>query len=288
MNSIHEAHISCLPQIDIIGSPITALPFERQISEISNWSQRALSKVVCVANAHMLVESFNDQELCSILKSADLVTPDGMPLVWMMRVLGIRTQERVAGLDLFLALCQAAADYGVSIFLVGSTQSVLDKMVQKLAEDFPELRIAGAESPPFRPLTSAEDAGLVDRINSSGAGITFVAFGCPKQEKWMGHHRDAVQSVMIGVGGVFPVYAGLKRRAPKWVCDNGLEWLYRLMQEPRRLYRRYLRTNPQFIALAFAQIGQQYFLAKDIQERSGFSRLVSFIQACWEGRKSAQ
>lgn len=263
MISTSKAHTAYLPQVDIIGSPITALPFERQVAEIFNWAQRARSKVVCVANAHMLVESCKDQALCSVLKDADLVTPDGMPLVWMMRALGTDSQERVAGLDIFLALCRVAADHGVSIFLVGSTQAVLGRMSENLERDFPQLRIAGLESPPFSPLTPAEDAELVERINRSGAGITFVAFGCPKQEKWMGNHRNVVQSVMVGVGGVFPIYAGFKRRAPRWIRENGLEWLYRLMQEPRRLYRRYLWTNPQFVVLALIQIGRQRFFAKE-------------------------
>ena len=130
-------------------------------------------------------------------------------------------------------------------------------MKNRLEREFPELQIAGIESPPFRPLTEVEDVELVERINKSGAGFTFVSLGCPKQECWMQEHFGKISSVMIGVGAAFPVYAGIKSRAPMWVRASGLEWLYRLLQEPRRLFGRYLKTIPPFIWLALQQIGAQ-------------------------------
>ena len=248
---------SRLPKVEIIGVSITALVFQEQISEILTWARQRSGRVICVANVHMLMETRRDEALRSVLNKADLVTPDGMPLVWMMRRLGLVSQDRVAGMDIFKAVCQRAMEEGISIYLLGSTQNVLEKMKARLKKDFPKLKLAGAESPPFRPLTKAEDAALVDKINSSGAGVTFISLGCPKQECWMGSHCDLIKSVMIGVGGVFPVYAGLKRYAPLWVRNRGLEWFYRFVQEPRRLFKRYLTTIPPFIWLALKQIRQE-------------------------------
>ncbi|MEO1300529.1 MAG: WecB/TagA/CpsF family glycosyltransferase, partial [Cyanobacteria bacterium J06636_16] len=226
---------------------MTALPLEEQVKAVLYWAERFSSRVVCLANVHMLMESRWDTTFRQILEKADLVTPDGMPLVWMLKALGIKNQDRVAGMDFFLRTCQQAADQSVQIYLLGSTQDVLDRMQKRLKEDFPSLNLAGVESPPFRPLTPAEDKELVQRINESGAGLTFVSLGCPKQERWMAEHKDKIRSVMVGVGAVFEVYAGAKKHAPKLVRDLGLEWLYRLVQEPRRLWKRYWKTIPPFI-----------------------------------------
>jgi N-acetylglucosaminyldiphosphoundecaprenol N-acetyl-beta-D-mannosaminyltransferase len=243
-----------LPTLCIINTPVTALSFDQHITVITSWIKERACKVVCVANVHMLMEARWNVELQTVLEEADLVTPDGMPLVWMMRCLGVRPQDRVAGMDIFLAICQAAVQQDFSVYLLGSTQDILDKMQARLKKDFPGLKLVGLESPPFRPMTESEDKDLVDRINGSGAGVTFISLGCPKQECWMAAHYGKIKSVMIGIGGVFPVYAGVKKHAPKWVRDSGLEWLYRLLQEPRRLFKRYLKTIPPFIWLALIQL----------------------------------
>lgn len=248
---------SRLPKVKVTGVLITALGFQEQISEMVAWARQRSGKVVCVANVHMLMEARRNDALRLALSRADLVTPDGMPLVWMMRKLGLVSQDRVAGMDIFKAVCRRSMEENISVYLLGSTQGVLDGMKAQLKKDFPNLRLAGAESPPFRPLTEAEDSELVEKINSSGAGFTFVSLGCPKQECWMESHCDLIKSVMIGVGGVFPVYAGLQRYAPLWVRNTGLEWLYRLVQEPRRLFKRYFTTIPPFIWLAFKQIREE-------------------------------
>ncbi|MGD1858555.1 MAG: WecB/TagA/CpsF family glycosyltransferase [Leptolyngbyaceae cyanobacterium] len=246
-----------LPTVNVTGTKITALPFKEQISTIIRWTNKRSSRIICVANVHMLMDSRKNKNLQRALENADLITPDGMPIVWVMRSLGIRNQDRVAGLDIFLAVCHQAIRNNVSIYLLGSTQDVLSKMKVRLKHEFPSLKLAGMESPPFRPLTKVEDIELIERINRSGAGITFISLGCPKQECWMHEHLGKINSVMIGVGAVFPVYAGEKRYAPKWIRESGLEWLYRLLQEPRRLFRRYLRTIPPFIWLALQQVGTQ-------------------------------
>jgi N-acetylglucosaminyldiphosphoundecaprenol N-acetyl-beta-D-mannosaminyltransferase len=245
---------TCSSARSVIGFPVTALPFNMQIQLMLDWAKSHLSKVVCVANVHMLVEARQDPAFAAVLDSADMLTPDGMPLVWMIRLMGVPEQERVAGLDIFQALCERASAENVSIFFLGSQEEILQKIHDRLNKEFPNLQIAGMEPLPFRPLTSVEDEAVIQKINQSGAGLVFVSLGCPKQERWMAAHRGKIQSVMIGLGGAFPVYAGLHKRAPQAIREAGLEWLYRLLQEPRRLWKRYGSTIPPFIFLALKQL----------------------------------
>ena len=183
-----------------------------------------------------------------------MATPDGAPVAWMLRRLGFAGQARINGPDLMWKYCAEAALRGDAIYLYGGTQATLDTLVARLTGAFPGLRIAGAESPPFRTLTSDEDAAAVARINRSGAGVVFVSLGCPKQELWMAAHRGRVQAVMIGVGAAFDYHAGTISRAPVWMQHAGLEWLHRLASEPRRLWRRYLVTNTLFVIGAARQL----------------------------------
>lgn len=243
-----------LPTQKVLNSGITALRFNDQIQTMLQWAIARESRTVCVANVHMLMEAYWNQEFANVLDNADLVTPDGMPLVWMMRQMGIRNQDRVAGLDIFLSLCEKAQTQKVSVFLVGSIAPVLDRIRRRLEQEFPNLEIAGMEPLPFRPLNPDEDEALIKKINESGAGVVFVSLGCPKQENWMAQHQGKIQGVMVGVGGVFPVYAGLQKRAPRSVRNLGLEWFYRLLQEPRRLWGRYIKTIPPFVWLALKQL----------------------------------
>lgn len=242
------------PLKTVIGLPVTALPFDEQIDLILKWAKRLTSKVVCIANVHMLVEAYQDPAFAPVLQNADLVTPDGMPLVWMLRLMGASNQDRVAGLDVLAELCKRASTENISIFFLGSQKAILDKMRLKLEQDFPDLQIAGMEPLPFRPLSEHEDQAVIRKLNESGCGIVFVSLGCPKQEFWMSKHKDRVQAVMIGLGGAFPVYAGIHRRAPQIVRSLGFEWLYRLMQEPYRLWGRYSKTIPIFVWLALKQL----------------------------------
>ncbi|MEO0869490.1 MAG: WecB/TagA/CpsF family glycosyltransferase [Cyanobacteria bacterium J06642_11] len=238
----------------VIGFPVTAEPFETQIDTILGWAQQRLSKIVCVANVHMLIEAKSNIGFASILYRADMLTPDGMPLAWLTSWMNKRRQDRVAGMDILLSLCRKASHHDVSLFFLGSTPEVLGKIQQRLSQDYPNLSIAGIEDLPFRPLTYAEDMELVHRINNSGAGIVFISLGCPKQERWMNAHKHKINAVMIGLGGVFPVFAGVHKWAPAWVRKSGFEWLYRLLQEPQRLWQRYATTIPLFLLLAAKQI----------------------------------
>ncbi|NMF60573.1 WecB/TagA/CpsF family glycosyltransferase [Pseudanabaena yagii] len=247
-------HKDAIPSQNLIVTPVSILSFDEQINLMIDWANKSLSKMVCVANVHMLVEAWQNSPFADVLKDADLVTPDGMPLVWMMKMLGHQKAQRVAGMDIFQAVCKQAQTNQISIFLLGSETYVLDKISQRLQTEFPDLKVAGTESPPFRPLSNTADMDMVQIVNASGAKILFVALGCPKQELWMAQHRDKIQAVMIGVGGVFPVYAGVLKETPKFMQVSGLEWVFRLSQEPRRLWKRYATTIPIFIWLMIKQV----------------------------------
>jgi N-acetylglucosaminyldiphosphoundecaprenol N-acetyl-beta-D-mannosaminyltransferase len=243
-----------LPVIKIIDSSVTALPFEEQVQAILTWTLSAAGRFVCVANTHMLLEAYENPSFGKILQAADLVTPDGMPLVWMMKFLGHQSQDRVAGMDLLLRLCKQASEQLIPVFFVGSQLSILDRIRSRLSLDFPKLEVAGMEPLPFRQLGPDEDEVLIKKINESGAKLVFVSLGCPKQEYWMASHTHKINAVMIGVGGVFPIYAGVREYSPKVIKEAGLEWLYRLMREPRRLWKRYASTIPIFLFLVIKQI----------------------------------
>ncbi|MGD1855067.1 MAG: WecB/TagA/CpsF family glycosyltransferase [Leptolyngbyaceae cyanobacterium] len=254
ITSLWQKSTKKLETQNVIGFPVTAESFETQVDTILAWGRQRLSKAVCVANVHMLVEGKCDKKFARVLHRADMLTPDGMPLVWLTSRLRKRQQDRVAGMDIMLSLCKKAAQQNISVFFLGSTPDVLWNIEQRLKKEYPGLNVVGMESPPFRPLTTQEDQALIQRINNSGAGLVLVSLGCPKQERWMYHHKGCVKAVMVGLGGVFPIFAGEKKWAPVWVQKNGLEWLYRLIQEPRRLWKRYAKTVPLFMLLAFKQM----------------------------------
>ena len=240
----------------VIGFPITALPLDGYIDYIIYWASLNLSKIVCVANVHMLMEATKSRSLASVLRNADLVTPDGMPLVWMIRFLHRSKQERAPGMDLLEGTCKAASERGIPVFFVGSELRVLDRMRVRLQREFPQLIIGGMEPLPFGelPLPQSAESPVLEKIKASGSGIVFVSLGCPKQEKWMAQHQGQIQAVMVGIGGVFPIYAGLHKHAPKFIRESGFEWLYRLFQEPQRLWKRYAQTIPPFLWMAVNQV----------------------------------
>lgn len=246
--------MSKLPFLPVLGSPVTTLSLTEVCLQIINWASHSESRTVCVADAHMLVRSYLSPEFNGVLQRSDIVTPDGMPLVVMLKLLGKLRQKRVAGMDIFLQLAHIASLTKTPVFFVGCTQEILAKIRDRLGIEYPDLPVAGMEALPFRPLTSTEDEALIDRIHQSDAGIVLVALGCPKQEIWMDQHRDRIHAVMVGVGGVFPVYAGELRRAPKWMQTICLEWAFRLLQEPHRLWQRYARVVPLFIGLSILQL----------------------------------
>ena len=205
--------------------------------------------------------SRQDPEVRRILNEAAIATPDGMPVVWAMRSFGAADQQRVYGPTLMLEMCRDAAAQGHKIFLYGSSPECLEKLQANLRKKFPSIDIVDAYSPPFRPLTPEEDAEIVERIQASGAEIVFVGISTPKQEKWMAAHVDSLPgTVMVGVGAAFDFHADLLRQAPAWMQRNGLEWLFRLVVEPKRLWRRYVLETPRFLPLwAFQRMGLMRF-----------------------------
>jgi N-acetylglucosaminyldiphosphoundecaprenol N-acetyl-beta-D-mannosaminyltransferase len=238
----------------VLGVGIDATSYAAATEQIVSWAVGRESRYVClgvVANVMAAVDSPRDR---AALEAADLVTPDGMPLVWMLRRLGARAATRVYGPDLTPAVLKQAEAAGIPVGFYGSTSEVLARLVRNLQRRFPRLTIAFAEAPPFRPLLPEEDELTTAAINAAGVRILFVGLGSPAQDRWMHAHRGRVRAVMLGVGAAFDFLAGTKPQAPRWMQRSGLEWLFRLVTEPRRLWRRYLRQNPRFAVLAIAQI----------------------------------
>jgi len=203
--------------------------------------------MVCVAPVSMVMAAFDDPGFRRVVDSADRVTPDGVPVVVALRWLGIPDATRVYGPSLMPYLCACAAAQDLRVGFLGGTRDVLAALTAKLSLAHPTLDIAWAHAPPFRPLTPEEDAEIARGIRDAGVEILFVGLGCPKQERWMAAHRDALDCVMVGVGAAFDFVAGTKRQAPRLLQRSGLEWLFRLVSEPRRLWRRYLIGNPRFV-----------------------------------------
>jgi len=210
------------------------------------------SKYVCFANAHMIVEAAQNKKFASILHSSDAIFMDGMSLVLANRLLNndIRS-SRFAGMDVIHDLILRAEKDSFSVFFYGSSETNLEKLANYLKINFPKLKIAGMLSPPYRVLTDFEKKEYFEYINQTKADILFVSLGCPKQEIWMNEMKNKINCVMLGVGNAFLTLSGQERRSPKWMQKIGLEWLFRLIQEPQRLWKRYLFTNTYFIYLFF-------------------------------------
>lgn len=239
------------PRINVLGVGISSINMAQAVATIGTWIQeRQRAHYICVTGVHGVMEAQKDGALKQIHNQADLVTPDGMPLVWLNHLFGQRHVGRVYGPDLMLAVCQRSLTAGYRHFLYGGADGVPERLTTSLQKRYPGLNIVGSYSPPFRPLTPSEDAEIVARINSSGADIVWVGLSTPKQERWMAAHVQQIQApVLIGVGAAFDFHAGLKPQAPRWMQQSGLEWCFRLLTEPRRLGPRYLINNPQFLWL---------------------------------------
>lgn len=234
--------------VSVMGARIDALAWNDALGRLRVWAEAGESRYVCICNVHSVITSYQDAVFQAVVNEADMATPDGMPVAWALRKSGFPDQQRINGPDLMWMYCRLAEANGQSVYFYGSSESTLALLLAKLTAAFPKLIVGGHYSPPFRALTEEEDAAVVERINSSGAGVVFVSLGCPKQEMWMAAHRGKVNAVMIGVGAAFDYHAGTIKRAPLWMQNAGLEWFYRLVSEPRRLWRRYLVTNSIYMA----------------------------------------
>jgi N-acetylglucosaminyldiphosphoundecaprenol N-acetyl-beta-D-mannosaminyltransferase len=239
---------------NILGVGVSAVDMSAALAQISAWIGRGEAKYVCVTGVHGVIESQLDEGIRNVHNRAGMVVPDGMPLVWLSRWQGFKHVDRVYGPDLMLAACEISLHTGWRHFLCGGAPGVAEQLAERLQSRFPGLQIAGAYTPPFRALTHAEERELIDAVQSSGADIVWVGISTPKQERWMAELVAPLAGpVLIGVGAAFDFNAGLKRQAPRWIQRSGLEWLFRLCMEPRRLWRRYFRNNSYFLWLLLLQ-----------------------------------
>ncbi len=238
----------------LLGMRVDATSYAETSELVLRLAEAGAGGMVCVATVHMVMEAFDDPRYQRAVNAANRVTPDGVPLVWALRALGIPEAERVYGPTLLPEVCARAAERGIAVGFYGGRPEVLDALVERLITRHPRLRVGFAASPPFRALEPHEERETLEAIRASGTQILFVGLGCPKQERWMAAHREALPCVMLGVGAAFDFNAGAKRQAPAWIQAAGLEWLFRLACEPRRLWHRYLWHNPRFVARFAGQL----------------------------------
>jgi N-acetylglucosaminyldiphosphoundecaprenol N-acetyl-beta-D-mannosaminyltransferase len=242
-------------RVNVLGVGVSAITMADALATIDRWIATRAPQYVCVTGVHGVMESQVDPSLREIHNHAGLVTPDGMPLVWLSWLRGHHHVQRVYGPDLMLACCEASIKKGYRHFFYGGGPGVAEQLAKRLAERFDGLQVVGTWTPPFRDLTTAEEEALIDRIASSKPDIVWVGLSTPKQERWMARYIDRLPAaVLIGVGAAFDMHAGVTRQAPRWMQRSGLEWLFRLSTEPRRLWRRYLSNNPRFVWRLFLQL----------------------------------
>jgi N-acetylglucosaminyldiphosphoundecaprenol N-acetyl-beta-D-mannosaminyltransferase len=233
-------------RVDVLGVGISCVNLDQCVTTFGEWIDHSAQEYVCVTGMHGVMESRSDPELRDIHNRSGLTTPDGMPMVWAGRRAGAQV-SRVYGPDLMRAVFARAQHTGWSNYFLGGAPGVTDRLIGKLRQEYPGLQIAGAQSPPFRPLNVTEVAHQMDEINRVKPDIVWVGLGTPKQERWMADNRDDLEApVLVGVGAAFDLLAGTLRQAPLWMQRGGLEWAFRLAMEPRRLWRRYLLNIPRF------------------------------------------
>lgn len=249
-NEVDRPRFAWPSPVDLFGIPVTPTNYEEAATAILEAAARRVPAVVSCHAAHAIVTIARDPTLREMVAGYDMVTPDGQPVRWALNLLhGTNLRDRVYGPDLMLELCRRAGEQGVSIYLYGGSPEVVERLRANLRARYPRLVIAGYESPPFRSLTDEEDRQVVERINASGAGVVFIGLGCPKQDVFALEHRSRINAVQVCVGAAFDFHAGAKRSAPGWMQRHGLEWVFRLSEEPWRLWKRYLVTNTLFVAM---------------------------------------
>jgi N-acetylglucosaminyldiphosphoundecaprenol N-acetyl-beta-D-mannosaminyltransferase len=238
------------PRVDVLGVGISVVDIERARDIVEGWIENRERHYVCVTPVAGVMASRRDDTVRKIHNDSGLTVPDGMPMVWAGRYAGASSIDRVYGPEFMRVLCEQSALRGWRSFFYGGKPGAAQLLEKRMCAQFPGLRSAGRFTPPFRELTPAEDAEIISLIDKSEADIVWVGLSTPKQERWMAAHITRLQKpcVMLGVGAAFDVNSGLRRDAPRWVGRTGLHWLFRLVQEPRRLWRRYLFDNPAFVA----------------------------------------
>ena len=236
------------PRVSLLGVRVTAFDLPTAVAEMQPAIAAGQRTYVCTCPVYTLMQGHERPEVRAALNGAGWVTPDGMPVVWALRLCGVQAVGRVYGPDLMLALSEVAAQQGQAQFYLGGEPGVADALAQNLQRRFPGLPVAGTYSPPFRASTPAEEDALIQLINASGAAVVWVGLGSPKQDLWMARYRSRLHApLLIGVGAAFDFLTGRQRQAPRWMQRPGLEWLFRLASQPGRLWRRYLIYNPKFL-----------------------------------------
>lgn len=236
-------------EFHVLGVRVHAVQIPDVVSLIERWiADRGRTRYIAVTGMHGVTEAKNNAGFRRILNEADLVVPDGMPLVWLARWQGYQLKRRVYGPELMATFCEQTCRKGYRHFLYGGAPGVAEDLAQRLAQHFPGLEVAGYYSPPFRPLSELEQAEVASLINQVSPDVVWIGLSTPKQERWMAEFQKKLRvPVLIGVGAAFDFHAGRTRQAPEWMRENGFEWLYRLLSEPRRLWRRYLIYGSQFV-----------------------------------------
>ena len=241
-------------RVPILNLRVDLTNYASTIERVTELARSGRGGYISVANVHVAIEAQDDPDFSKLVNDADLVLPDGTPLVWMQRWQGNDGAEQVRGPSLMPLLMKRAEETRLNVGFLGGTEETLKRLIDRGRREFPHLKIAFTNSPPFRELTDLENAKIVEAIHGAGVQILFVGLGCPKQERWMAANHEQVEAVMLGVGAAFDLYAGNLREAPGLISRLGLEWVFRLAQEPRRLFSRYLLVNPRFVLLAGKQL----------------------------------
>ena len=247
MNPMREAS-------QLIGVKLDPIDYDRACERILDWADAGAAEYVCIANVHVVMEARDSADYGRVIDDASMVTTDGVPLVWALRLKGVASASRVYGPELMQRLLSAADRGGYRVGLFGGDQATLDTLNEVIARRWPEADVVFSESPPFRPLSADETSAYLNRMRSAGVQLLFVGLGCPKQESWMHEYSRYLPGVMLGVGAAFDFIAGTKKTAPPWLQRLGLEWAFRLATEPSRLWRRYLKHNPRFLMMAAVDI----------------------------------
>lgn len=245
---------SSAPYVNVIGAKITRLSKEDCAQRVIDLAKQKSKKYVCVASAHTIMEGFDHPRMLEILNRADMTVADGVSIIIALKILGDRHQHRTTGTDLVWETCRLAAENGLSVGFYGSSDECLNQLRAMLATSLPYLNVAYTYSPPFRELSVEEDEALMTQMNESNTDIMFIGLGNPKQEWWIDAHYQRSQAVLLGVGAAFDFISGMKKRAPKVVRKLGLEWLWRLVKEPKRMWRRNFVHNPRYLWQLFLQL----------------------------------
>ena len=247
----HKVNKNEIPVCNILGVNIAAINMDWLLDFTDKNIKDLSGDYMCVSNVHTTVTSYEEPDYCAVQNGGIMAIPDGGPLSTVGRKRGFKDMSRTTGPSYMGEIFEISAKKRYRHYFYGSTEQTLEKLYQKLNEQYPGIQIAGMYSPPFRPMTEEEDAAVIERINQTEPDFVWVGLGAPKQEKWMAAHQGSVKGFMVGVGAGFDYFAGNIERAPKWMQNSNLEWVYRLLQDPRRLFSRYWHTNTKFIWNAF-------------------------------------